>query len=198
MLTSALRGLPTRMAASLPAAASATAWNNCLGTSARRGAVQRWPLLIVMSRTRLSTNKSNAGVPGCASSPKIVELRLSASMLTRTESRATAAWLRMAAAVSAEPVKDSTSKGVSASSKPVELPHTMDNAPGGRMPASITSATMRWVSQAVTVPGLTTTGTPESSAGPAFSHKPQLGKLNALINRASPLTGTMMCCDWNN
>jgi hypothetical protein len=44
---------------------------------------------------------------------------------------------------------------------------------------------MRWVSQAVEVPGLTTTGTPDSRAGAAFSHRPQLGKLKALMNSAS-------------
>ncbi len=52
---------------------------------------------------------------------------------------------------------------------------------------------MRCVSHAVAVAGLTTTGTPESSAGAAFSHRPQLGKLKALMNSASPRVGT---CTW--
>ena len=65
-----------------------------------------------------------------------------------------------------------------------------DNAPGGSTPASITSLTMRCVSQAVAVPGLTMMGTPDSSAGAAFSHRPQLGKLKALINSATPRVGT--------
>ncbi|MNT91932.1 hypothetical protein D3C72_2331130 [compost metagenome] len=57
---------------------------------------------------------------------------------------------------------------------------------------------MRWVSQAVAVAGLTITGTPASNAGAAFSHNPQLGKLKALINSATPRVGTSTCCDWNN
>ena len=33
-------------------------------------------------------------------------------------------------------------------------------------------------------------GTPDSSAGAAFSHKPQAGKLKALMNRATPRLGS--------
>ena len=54
---------------------------------------------------------------------------------------------------------------------------------------------MRCVSQAVAVAGLTITGTPDSSAGAAFSHKPQIGKLKALMNSATPRVGTSTCCD---
>ena len=61
----------------------------------------------------------------------------------------------------------------------------------------MTSATMRCVSHAVAVVGLTITGTPESSAGAAFSHRPQDGKLNALIKRAMPRVGTITCCELN-
>ena len=148
---------------------------------------------MVMSRTKLSTNKSKAALPAVASCPKMVEFKLSASIFTRTESRAIALCVRMLAAVSAEPVKDNTSNGVNASSKPVELPHTIESAPLGKTPASITSATIRCVSHAVAVAGLITTGTPDNNAGAAFSHKPQLGKLKALINNARPRIGTMMC-----
>ena len=49
---------------------------------------------------------------------------------------------------------------------------------------------MRWVSQAVAVAGLMMTGTPDSSAGAAFSHKPQAGKLKALMNSATPRLGS--------
>ncbi len=114
-------------------------------------------------------------------------------MLARTERFATAACDRMTAAVSAEPVNDTTSNGSSASIRPAELPHTTDSAPGGSTPASITSFTMRCVSHAVEVAGFTITGTPESSAGAAFSHRPHDGKLNALMNSATPRVGT---CRW--
>ena len=40
---------------------------------------------------------------------------------------------------------------------------------------------------------MATTGTPESRAGAAFSQSPQAGKLNALMKRASPRTGTDTC-----
>ena len=148
-----------------------------------------------MSRAKLSTYKSNAALPGVASSPRMVTFKLSASILARTESRAIAVCDRIVVAVSAEPVNDRTSNGVSASNKPVELPQTIDSAPLGSTPALMTSLTMRWVSHAVTVAGLMTTGTPESRAGAAFSHKPQPGKLKALIKSASPLIGTITCCD---
>ena len=91
IVVSSLRGLPARTAASFALAASDTASNKWAGTKARRGAVQRCPVLIVMSRTKLSTNKSKAAHPAVASCPKMVEFKLSASIFTRTESRAIAA-----------------------------------------------------------------------------------------------------------
>ncbi|MCY1558320.1 hypothetical protein D9M68_952430 [compost metagenome] len=63
--------------------------------------------------------------------------------------------------------------------------------------ASITSFTMRWVNHAVAVAGLMITGTPESRAGAAFSHRPQLGKLKALMNSATPCVGCRTCWVWN-
>jgi hypothetical protein len=136
--------------------------------------------------------------PGASPGSSSAELTLSASMLTRTERCTTAACERISAAVSAEPVNETTSKGCSWSSSPAELPQMTDSAPGGSTPASTTSRTMRCVSQAVAVAGLTTTGTPDSSAGAAFSHRPQLGKLKALMNSARPRVGTSTCCDWNS
>ncbi len=118
-------------------------------------------------------------------------------MFTRTERSATAGCERISAAVSAEPVKETTSKGCSASIRPAELPQTTDSAPAGNTPASTTSFTMRCVSQAVAVAGFTITGTPESSAGAAFSHSPHEGKLKALMKSATPCVGTCRCCDWN-
>ena len=68
-----------------------------------------------------------------------------------------------------------------------------DKAPAGKMLAFTTSCTMRWVNQAVEVAGLMMTGTPDNKAGAAFSHKPQLGKLKALMNNATPWVGVRMC-----
>ncbi|MNT01168.1 hypothetical protein D3C72_1356220 [compost metagenome] len=118
-------------------------------------------------------------------------------MFTRTERAATAGCERMMAAVSAEPVNETTSKGWSWSIRPAELPQMTDSAPAGSTPASTTSFTMRCVSQAVAVAGFTITGTPDSSAGAAFSHRPHDGKLKALMNSATPCVGTCRCCDWN-
>ena len=72
-------------------------------------------------------------------------------------------------------------------------PQTRLSAPSGRMPASITSLTMRWDKSAVAVAGLANTGTPASSATPAFSQSPQEGKLKALTCTASPRIGTARC-----
>ncbi|SIK38765.1 Uncharacterised protein [Mycobacteroides abscessus subsp. abscessus] len=71
----------------------------------------------------------------------------------------------------------------------------MDSAPSGSTLASMMSLTISCVSHAVAVAGFTTSGTPASKAGAAFSRKPQLGKLNALINNARPRVGTITCCD---
>jgi hypothetical protein len=74
----------------------------------------------------------------------------------------------------------------------------MDSEPAGKMLAATTSCSMRCASQAVDVAGLTTTGTPESSAGAAFSQSPQAGKLKALIESARPVVGTSKCWLWND
>jgi hypothetical protein len=118
-------------------------------------------------------------------------------MLTRTECCATAACERTSAPVAAEPVNDTRSSGCSASSSPCALPHTTDKAPAGSTPASTTSFTICCASHAVAVAGFSTTGTPDSSAGAAFSHRPQAGKLNALMNSARPREGTSTCRLWN-
>jgi hypothetical protein len=161
----------------------------------RRIAVHFWPDFTVISRTASRTSRLKASLPGPASGSSRAELRLSASMLTRAERWATAGCERITAPVSAEPVKDTTSKGWSWSISPFELPQITDRAPAGSTPASTTSRTMRCVSQAVEVAGLTITGTPDSNAGAAFSQRPQDGKLKALMNSATPRVGTCRCCD---
>ena len=47
--------------------------------------------------------------------------------------------------------------------------------------------------QTVAVAGLASTGTPDSRATAAFSHRPQAGKLNALICTATPRRGVSRC-----
>ena len=197
MRTASLRGLPTLVLANRAEIASAAAPYSASGTKMRRMAVHFWPDFCVISRATSLASSSKASLPGATPSSSSALLTLSASMLTRTERCVTAACERISAAVSAEPVKETTSKGSSASIRPAELPHTTDNAPAGSTPASTTSATMRCVSQAVAVAGFTTTGTPESSAGAAFSHRPQPGKLKALMKSARPRVGTSTWRLWN-
>src|SRR2546427_5569107 len=71
-------------------------------------------------------------------------------------------------------------------------------APGGKILAFTISSTIRCVSQAVGEAGFTTTETPESSAGAAFSQRPHAGKLNALMKTAAPFDGARKCCAANS
>ncbi len=106
----------------------------------RRIAVHFWPDFTVISRTTSRTSRLKASLPGAASGSSRAELRLSASMFTRTERCATAGCERITAPVSAEPVKETTSKPCSWSISPAELPQITDSAPAGSTPASTTSA----------------------------------------------------------
>src|SRR5260370_3121862 len=92
----------------------------------------------------------------------------------------------MRAAVSAEPVKETMSSSRTWPNKSRAEPQIMEIAPGGKIFAFTISSTIRCVSQAVGEAGFTTTGTPESNAGAAFSHRPQAGKLNSVITTAAP------------
>ena len=76
---------------------------------ARRMAVHFCPALTVISRATSLTNRSNSGVPGAASGPRIEALRLSRSAMKRTLSRAMTGWVWSFIAVCAEPVKLTTS-----------------------------------------------------------------------------------------
>ena len=198
MRVASLRGLPTVVLASRAPMAAAVAAYSARGTNTRRIAVHFWPLFTVISRTTSLTSRLKASPPSLAAGSSRALLRLSASMLQRTEAAATAGWLRMRRAVSAEPVKLTTSNGCNWSISPADEPQMTDRAPAGSTPAWTTSSTMRWVSQAVAVAGLTITGTPESRAGAAFSHRPQLGKLKALMNSATPRVGFSTCWVWNS
>src|SRR5271155_6115494 len=69
----------------------------------------------------------------------------------------------------------------------------MEMAPSGRIPDFMMSSAILWVSQAVGDAGFTTMGTPASKAGAAFSHRPQAGKLKALMKMAAPFAGSRKC-----
>ena len=86
--TPSSRGSPIRTLASRSASASWTASRCSAGAMARRMAVHFWPALTVISRATSLTNRSNSGVPGAASGPRIEALRLSRSATKRTLSRA--------------------------------------------------------------------------------------------------------------
>jgi len=55
---------------------------------------------------------------------------------------------------------------------------------------------MACASSAVAEAGLAATGTPAKSDTAAFSHRPQLGKLNALMWIAAPRRGTSRWMAW--
>ena len=87
-------------------------------------------------------NKSNSGVPGLASGPRMQELRLSASMFMRTADSITRGCFFNKSAVSAEPVNAIASWPVTLSVNSRAEPQTIERTPGGNTPASITSLTI--------------------------------------------------------
>ena len=68
-----------------------------------------WPALTVISVTSCWTYRSNSGVPGPASGPRIEQFSESASALNRTDRSTTAGCARSCRAVAAEPVNDTRS-----------------------------------------------------------------------------------------
>src|SRR5260370_16732282 len=94
----------------------------------------------------------------------------------------------MPAGVTAEPVNETMSSSRTWPNRSRAEPQIIEIAPSGKIAAFTISSTIRCVTQAVGEAGFTRTGTPESSAGAAFSQRPQAGKLNALINTAAPFT----------
>ncbi len=124
------------------------------GTNARRIAVHFWPALTVISCTSCLTYRSNSGVPGVASGPRIEQLSESASALNRTPRETTVGCERSRCAVEAEPVKPSRSCSSRWSSRSPALPHTYCSAPSGSNPDSTISSTMREVRYAVCEAGL--------------------------------------------
>ena len=107
------RGSPIRTLARRADSASCTASRCSAGAMARRMAVHFCPALAVISRATSLMNRSNSGVPGAASGPRIEALRLSRSATKRTDSRPITGCDCSFIAVAAEPVKLTTSWQVS-------------------------------------------------------------------------------------
>ena len=109
-------GSPTTILASRARSVSATSSTCWRGTMARRMAVHFWPALTVISRATSLTNRSNSSSSGVTSGARIAQLSESASALNGIEWRTRFGCTRSLAAVSAEPVKVTTSRAV----EPVE------------------------------------------------------------------------------
>ena len=78
-------GSPRAVLARRSPRAATSASVKARGAMARRMAVHFCPAFTVISRATSLTNRSNSGVPGAASGPRIEALRLSASVVKRTE-----------------------------------------------------------------------------------------------------------------
>ena len=103
------------------------------------------PALTVISRTSCLTYRSNSGVPGAASGPRIEQFSESASALNRTALPTIAGWVRSRRAVDAEPVNaDDVLLGeVVEQIAGVAADHL--HGPSGSMPDSTISSTSRAV-----------------------------------------------------
>ena len=194
MRTLSFRGFPTVMLASFALIASATDANSGSGTRTRRIAVHFWPDLIAISRTDLPNQQAKAGEPTATSGSKSALFRLSASTFTRTAPVAVARWPRISFAVALDPVNDTTSNGRSWSKSPCATADDRER-PVGQNPGlhDVRHHSLREPRRRCG--GLGDDRHPQSSAAATFSQRPQAGKLNALIRRATPRIGKSTCCD---
>ncbi len=151
------------------------------------------PALTVISATRPLTYRSNSGVPGAASGPRIDRFSESASPVNRTRAPTSTGCVRSLAAVDAEPVNATLSCSVRWSNRSPMPPATNCTEPSGSRPEATISSTSFAVRNAVGLAGLISDGTPARNAGASFSSGPQTGKLNALICTATPRSGVQMC-----
>ncbi|OQB99669.1 MAG: hypothetical protein BWX79_03073 [Alphaproteobacteria bacterium ADurb.Bin100] len=142
IFTPSTDGSPTTTLARRAAMRSATASRCWRGTMARRMAVHFWPALMVISRTTSLTNRSNSSSSGVTSGARMAAFSESASALNGMLWRTTFGCTRSLAAVSAEPVKVTTSRPSRRSSRSPVEPITSCSAPAGRMPDSLTMRTM--------------------------------------------------------
>ena len=126
-----------------PAATASMCWR---GTMARRMAVHFWPALVVISRATSLMKSSNSSSPGETSGARMAQLSESASALKGTEWRIRLGCTRNLAAVSAEPVKVTTSEPCRRSSRSPVPPTTSCRLPSGSRPEPIirrTAASVR-------------------------------------------------------
>ncbi|MNT10704.1 hypothetical protein D3C72_1455470 [compost metagenome] len=145
MRTSSRDGSPMTVLARRARSFSATASRCWRGTIARRMAVHFWPALMVISRATSFTKRSNSSSSGVTSGARIAQLSESASALNGIDWRTRFAFTRSLAAVSAEPVKVTTSGPSRRSSRSPVLPITSCRLPSGRMP----DCTMSFISASV-------------------------------------------------
>ncbi len=108
----------------------------------RRAPVQRWPHFSVISLPTSLMKRSNSSVPGVASGPSTMALRLSASMLKGTLSSTMRGCFFSMRPVVALPVKVTTSWCITLSSNPSALPTMSWIAPSGTMPLATMSFTI--------------------------------------------------------
>ena len=132
MRTPSTAGSPTVVFFSRARSRSATASRCWRGTMARRIAVHFWPALTVISRATSLTKSSNSSSSGVTSGARIAQLSESASALNGTDWRIRFGCTRSLAAVSAEPVKVTTSWPSRRSSRSPVPPITSCSAPVGQ------------------------------------------------------------------
>ncbi|MNE92044.1 hypothetical protein D3C80_1897300 [compost metagenome] len=97
-------------------------------------AVHFCPALVVISRTTSLMYRSNSSLSGVTSGPRMAQLSESASAVNGTELRIRLGVTRNLAAVSAEPVKVTTSCPCRRSSRSPVLPITSCRLPSGSRP----------------------------------------------------------------
>ena len=100
-----------------------------------------WPALTVISVTSCSTYRSNSGVPGWASGPRIEQFSESASALNLTDRPTITGCARSCRAVAADPVNDTRSCSPRWSSSPLALPQRSCSEPAGSSPDPTISST---------------------------------------------------------
>src|SRR5690606_3401334 len=120
------------------------------------------PAFAVISRCTSFTKASNSGVPGAASGPRMEALSESCSAMKRVAFWTRLRFMRSMAAVSAEPVKETTSWPESWSSRSPVPPTTNCTAPSGTSPDSTIMRKQASATHAVAEAGLTMAGMPAS------------------------------------
>ncbi|MNN35251.1 hypothetical protein D3C81_1490980 [compost metagenome] len=136
MRTPSTDGSPTTTLARRSRRRVATASMCLAGTMARRMAVHFCPALVVISRATSLMNSSNSSSSGVTSGARIAQFSESASAVNGTELRIRFGLTRSLAAVSAEPVKVTTSWPCRRSSRSPVPPMISCRLPAGSRPDS--------------------------------------------------------------